>query len=124
MTETPKLVRDKNSSPNLHEKLFPVYRCSDENEYPTFLAAKIIEEASEAAQELLSEESSTLTEELSDILEVIFTICHFKEIPIEDLLLENLRKKEKKGSFEGRIILEQIFTQKQLQIESEMHVDG
>jgi predicted house-cleaning noncanonical NTP pyrophosphatase (MazG superfamily) len=47
-------------------------------------------------------------QELADILEVILTICEYKNVSFSDIEKLRQKKKEKKGGFSKKIILEDI----------------
>ena len=94
-----KLVRDKIPE-EINEKgdRKANYRVLDNDEYLKELDKKLFEEAHEFVEE-------HSTQELADLMEVIFAIMKDRNISIEDL--ENARqiKNSKKGSFNDKIYL-------------------
>ena len=96
-----KLVRDKIPEIIKQKGKIPTTHIADNEEYWQSLKKKLREEIDEFLKE-------SNKKELSDILEVIWAICDFKEIEKQDL--ENLRKKKAKqrGGFKKRIILEEV----------------
>lgn len=94
-----KLVRDK--IPEIIEKdnLVPICRTLNNKEYQIELNKKLVEEVKEY---LKSQE----TEELADIVEVIYSIVKLKNISLEDFEKIRIDKVEKRGSFDKKIFLE------------------
>jgi len=74
---------------------------ADDNEYWERLKDKLIEEVQEVIE-------TNITEELADLLEVVHAICKYRWISLEEV--ENIRqeKKNKRGGFEKKIILEKL----------------
>ena len=96
-----KLVRDK--IPEIIKqkgKSFMIHT-TNENEYWNKLLEKLKEETEEFIE-------SNNEEELIDILEVIDTICSFKNINKKELEIQKKVKSLKRGSFKDRIILEKV----------------
>ena len=96
-----KLVRDKIPEIIKKKELTPVTHIAEDKEY----WKKIKEKLREEVDEFLNESNK---EELSDILEVIYAICKFKNFDKEEL--EDIRKKkvEERGGFKDKIILEEV----------------
>jgi predicted house-cleaning noncanonical NTP pyrophosphatase (MazG superfamily) len=96
-----KLVRDNIPQIILKDNFVPIMHIASAEEY----SAKLKEKLSEEVEEFLKSEE---IEEIADILEVIYSICEFKQITKEDI--ESIRKKKAdiRGSFEKRIILDKI----------------
>ena len=96
-----KLVRDKIPQIIKEKGKTPVTHIASEEEYWQKLKEKLKEEVDE-----FSKDSNE--EELADILEVINSICEFKNISKDNL--ENLRKNKAKerGIFKERIILDEV----------------
>ncbi|MFH1767260.1 MAG: NUDIX domain-containing protein [Patescibacteria group bacterium] len=96
-----KLVRDK--IPEIIERNGerPMIRIADQEEYRDVLKEKLLEEAAEFKRD-------ETPEEIADIFEVIDAIC--KEFGFAKPIVENLQreKKEKRGGFEEKIILEDV----------------
>lgn len=89
----PEIIKEKGKNPTTH-------KASDEEYWE-----KLKEKLNEEVDEFLEESNE---EELADILEVINSICDFKNISKEDLERIKLKKKEERGGFEGRIILDEV----------------
>ena len=94
-----KLVRDK--IPEIREKdnLVPICRTLNNKEYQIELNKKLVEEVKEYLE-------SQETEELADIVEVIYSIVKLKNISLEDFEKIRIDKVEKRGSFDKKIFLE------------------
>jgi predicted house-cleaning noncanonical NTP pyrophosphatase (MazG superfamily) len=102
MTKYNKLVRDKIPEGIKRNKEVPKIHIANEEEYWEKLKEKLHEEI----EEFYANESE---EELADILEVTEAICKFKKWDKKkiDKIKEN--KAKKKGSFNERIILDEIW---------------
>lgn len=76
-------------------------RIADEDEYWEKLKEKLEEEVNEFLEE-------SNTEELADILEVVYALCD--HLGIDKAHLEEVRKKkaEERGGFKERIILDNV----------------
>jgi predicted house-cleaning noncanonical NTP pyrophosphatase (MazG superfamily) len=96
-----KLIRDK--IPQLRELEGKTIKShiADDEEYWDKLKHKLKEEAAEFFQD-------ETEAELADILEVIEAICQYKTIDKNHLEELRLQKRTERGSFEGRIILDEI----------------
>ena len=96
-----KLVRDRIPEIIKEDGKEPVTHIADEEEYWKKLKEKLKEEVDEFLEK-------SNEEELSDIVEVIDSICDFKGINKEEL--ESIRKKkaEKRGGFKKKIILDEV----------------
>ncbi|OGH10508.1 MAG: phosphoribosyl-ATP pyrophosphohydrolase [Candidatus Levybacteria bacterium RIFCSPHIGHO2_01_FULL_36_15] len=96
-----KLVRD--NIPEIIAKIgkIPVVHVARNEEYEQKLNEKLLEEVNEFLE-------NSDTEELADILEVIYAICYLKGINKEKL--EEIRKNkiEKRGGFDKKIILDEV----------------
>ena len=93
-----KLVRDKIPEIIRRKGGTPKIQIADNKMYWEFLKKKLLEEV----EEFLKEEN---VEELADILEVIHTICRFKNWDFEEVENFRAKKRKEKGGFERRIIL-------------------
>lgn len=93
-----KLVRDRIPEIIAATGSRPKTRVLDEAEYISELRRKLLEEVEEF-------NISNDTEELADILEVLFAIA--SQMGIEPMLLNELRqsKKDKRGGFEAKVFL-------------------
>jgi len=102
-----KLIRD--NIPNHLNKKGVEYtsHIADEKEYWEKLQDKLQEEVSEIISEMKLKNNETISEELADVLEVIHAIANHRNIKLEDI--EHIRKlkKEEKGGFDKRIILDE-----------------
>lgn len=94
-----KLVRDKIPDIINNDNRIAVTRILDDEEYLLELNKKLQEEVKEYLED-------NNTEELADIVEVIYGILNAKKVSIEEF--ENIRnaKKEKRGAFDKKIFLE------------------
>ncbi len=99
-----KLVRDK--IPQIIEAAGKTCSCSvlSEQEYLTLLDAKLNEEVAEYRE-------SGALEELADILEVIRAIATARGSSIGEVEAVREAKREERGGFEQRILLEDVFDQ-------------
>lgn len=94
-----KLVRDnilnilKNKGITYHSHI------ADDKEYKDCLYKKLIEELNEFIEE-------PCTEELADMLEVIDAIRSFHNISINELRTVKINKKNERGGFKNKIILD------------------
>ncbi len=77
-----------------------VTHIASEGEYWNALKAKLQEEVNEFQAE------TNIVEELADVLEVVTAICAFKGIDLEELERVQTKKREERGGFAKRIILE------------------
>ena len=87
-----KLVRDKIPDIIRKDNLTPIIHIANEDEYWRKLKEKLKEEVKEFIED-------SNEEELSDILEVIYAICYFKDI--DKNKLEKIRMKKAEEDFEG-----------------------
>lgn len=94
-----KLVRDKIISIIQDSGKTPVFHVADNQEYWEKLKEKLSEEVKEF------QESESL-EELADILEVVEAIRAYKNISPEELNKIKSKKREERGGFDGKVILE------------------
>ncbi len=95
-----KLVRDR--IPEIIEKNgdTAVFHVAETEEFKESLANKLVEEAQEFAE-------SPSIEELADLLEVVQALLNVHEYSKDVLEATLLSKRDKRGGFEKRIILEQ-----------------
>lgn len=95
-----KLVRD--GIPDIIRKNggTPVTHVATDAEY----AAKLKEKFSEELSEYLQDESLA---EMADVFEVITAILELKGWTIEGVVAEQQKKRAERGTFEGRVILEE-----------------
>ena len=96
-----KLVRDKIPERINQKGKVPITHIADSEEYWEKLKEKLKEEVDEFLE-------NNNDEELSDILEVIDTICDFKNIDKGKLELLRKNKSEEKGGFKNKIILDEV----------------
>jgi len=95
-----KLVRDKIISIIQKNGQTPIFHVADDSEY----WEKLKEKLSEEVKEFLESESP---EELADILEVVDAICKYKSISPEELVKMKNKKREERGGFDDKVILEE-----------------
>ncbi len=96
-----KLVRDKIPERISQEGEVPITHIADDEEYWEKLKEKLKEEVDEFLE-------NNNNEELSDILDVINTICDFKNIDRDKLEIFRKKKLEEKGGFKNKIILDEV----------------
>ena len=96
-----KLIRDR--IPEIIESKGKICVCEtlSEDEFIGFLNEKLLEETDEY-------QKSGATEELADILEVIYAILDYNKITMDELQLIRLDKLEKRGGFEKRLLLKEV----------------
>lgn len=92
----PQIIKEKGSNSIIH--------IADDIEYWEKLKAKLQEEVDEVL------EDTNIDEELADLLEVIHAIVDFKWIKFEELEQIMLKKREERGGFKGKIILEEVIS--------------
>ena len=95
-----KLVRDKIPEIIKSTGKIPLTHIASDEEY--FL--KLKEKLQEEVDEFLKDDNP---EELADILEVVYAISEFKKTSKEELESIRKNKAEKRGTFKGKIILEE-----------------
>lgn len=95
-----KLVRDKIPNIIKNNGEIPITHIASDEEY----WAKLREKLKEEVDEFLEENNK---DELADILEVIDAICDFKKIDKTELEKVRKLKKEKRGGFKEKIILDE-----------------
>lgn len=98
-----KLVRDR--VPELIEKSNKtcVVRILDDTEYVECLKAKLFEETKEYLE---SENNQEATEELADLIEVIYALANTHDVSSERLEQIRLNKLKPRGAFENKVYLE------------------
>jgi predicted house-cleaning noncanonical NTP pyrophosphatase (MazG superfamily)/uncharacterized protein YqfB (UPF0267 family) len=88
----PDIIRSKGEFPSLHIAAKPEYW------------EKLKEKLSEEVEEFKSDESLG---ELADILEVLDAIIYYKKFSVEEMRKAKEKKAEERGTFRGRIILDE-----------------
>lgn len=96
-----KLVRDK--VPQLIEESGRTHksRILNDDEYFKALIDKVIEEIEEYRE-------SGNEEELADVFEVLDSLVKFKDYEPMHIDYLKMKKKEKRGTFDGRVFLEEV----------------
>ncbi len=96
-----KLVRDK--IPQIIEDTGKDYtiHTADDEEYVSKLYAKVLEELDEFKE-------NPSAEEMADIFEVLEGLINFYELDREEIESVRKAKREKRGGFEDRVILETV----------------
>lgn len=95
-----KLVRDKIPEHIKNKGGNPVSHIADEKEYWHKLKEKLHEEIKEF------EEAESI-EEMADVFEVIDAILESKEWKIEEVIEVQKKKREERGAFKNKIILDE-----------------
>jgi len=95
-----KLVRDKNREYLLTQGAVSFNRVMESAEYVERLKDKLLEETQELVAAKTKDEYLV---ELADVLEVIHAFVSTMDIAYEQVEQERLKKREKRGGFEGRI---------------------
>ncbi len=88
----PDIIREKGGTPMTH--------VADDAEYAEKLKAKLLEEANEYAV-------ADSLEEMADVFEVITAILELKGWTIEQVVAEQQKKRDERGAFKERIVLEE-----------------
>jgi len=98
----PKLVRDNIPDIIVNDNKTVIYRKAvDNKEYIEYLNKKLLEEVNEYLE-------SNNIEELIDILEVVYSIANVNDISRVDLENDRKYKESIKGSFNSRLIVEEV----------------
>lgn len=92
----PEIIKSKGEECKTH--------IADDLEFDKKLKEKLIEESQEFSD---SKDSENEKEELADIFEIIDAICEFKGFNKEEIEKTQKAKKEKRGGFSKKIILEE-----------------
>jgi len=93
-----KLIRDRIPEIIKQKGKVPLTHIAGNGEYWQKLKEKLKEEVDEFLK-------NANEEELADILEVIYAICHFKKIDKKELELRRVKKAKERGGFKEKIIL-------------------
>lgn len=96
-----KLIRDKIPEIIKEDDEEPITHIANDDEY----AQKLKEKLEEEAKEFIEDDD---IEELADILEVIYAICEFRGVDFQRVEKIRQNKKEERGGFSNKIILEEI----------------
>lgn len=94
------LIHDKDIEKMRADGKDPKWHRADDDEYKRELAEKLKEEVEEFL------EDGAAIDELVDILEVLSAICKIKEIDESEIESVRTKKKEERGTFEQRIVLD------------------
>ena len=98
MTIYNKLVRDKIPDIMRDKGETPVIRILEDSEYVSCLEQKLDEEVREFHE-------SKETEELADILEVVFALCESRGSSVSELMSVYRKKHDERGGFSDKIFL-------------------
>lgn len=96
-----KLVRDNIPEVIKSNNEVPITRILSDDEYKKCLDIKLLEEVNE----YLKDDN---LEEIADVMEVIYSILKYKNIRFNELEKVIKGKREKKGSFDKKIFLEEV----------------
>lgn len=77
----------------------------DSEEYIKYLGEKLLEECKEVLE---SKNEKEITEELADVLEVIYAISDVFKIDIAEIENVRISKKETRGGFSSKIFLKSV----------------
>lgn len=102
-----KLVRDKMPDRIIAKGEECLFHTATEEEYREKLGEKFLEEWNEYLASDSLEKLDQSADELADILEVVEALGNLHGESFENLLERKEKKKEERGGFEKRIILEQ-----------------
>ena len=100
-----KLVRDNIPEIIKSNNGKPYIRILNNDEFWEYLLKKDTEELEEVKSATSNEERK---KELADKLELIKTMAEFSGFTLQDIIEEADRKKEKRGGFQKRILLEKV----------------
>lgn len=100
-----KLVRDNIPEIIKNNGEEPIYRVLSDDEYWEYLLKKDSEELEEVRAASSLEERK---KELADKLELIRAMSEFNGFVLQDIIDEADRKKEKRGGFQKRLLLEKV----------------
>lgn len=100
-----KLVRDNIPEIIKADNAVPYTRKLNDDEYWEYLLKKDSEELEEVK---LSSSTEEIKKELADKLELIRAIAEFCGFTLEDVINEANIKREKRGGFQKRILLEKV----------------
>ena len=98
-----KLVRDNVVKAIEQNGEIAKYHIASNQEYINELKKKLYEEIEEFLEEFD-------IKELADVMEVIYSICSFEKINIEDIESKRIAKRDYAGGFLKRIILDEVIT--------------
>ena len=87
----------------------PIYYISAADEYKKFLTAKLLEESAELGEANTVEE---ITEELADIMELLYAHMDLYDISYADLTKVRLKKRRESGGFKDGIVLVDIVNER------------
>ena len=97
-----KLVRDRIPEILKNKGLDLTMHIATDDEYEEMLYKKLDEEALE-----FKEDKSI--EEMADLFEVVYAICDFYNIDLDELEKIKIKKRDERGAFKERIILKKVY---------------
>lgn len=105
MSFVPKLVRDK--IPEIISESNKKVNVSilDDNEFEIQIRNKLFEEIEEFYS---AKSKDNLIEEMADIMEVLYSICNFRKLDLNEIEIARENKRLKRGGFDKRIFLKEI----------------
>lgn len=95
-----KLIRDHLPDIMRSKGIIVCERVMDEEEFIAKLKDKMFEEAKEVQ---LAKDKNELTEELADLLEVIYALCKAEGLCFQEIEKARIAKQKSKGSFDKKI---------------------
>ena len=96
-----KLVRDKIPEIIIADGKKPIIRILEQEEYLQELDRKLNEEICEY-------QADKSVEEMADVLEVLFAICQARGYSVDELMEVRNIKREKRGGFKKKLLLEKV----------------
>lgn len=100
-----KLIRDNIPEIIKSNNEEPIYRKLNDNEYWEYLLKKDVEELEEIKT---ANTNIEIKKELADKLELIIAMAEYKGYTLQDIIDEANNKRNKRGGFNKRILLEKV----------------
>jgi len=96
----PEIVKKEGKEPHIHQ--------ADESEFRAALGDKLFEEAQELYREWKDGDKAGVLKEAADLLEIVRTMLGAYGLDLPTLMTTTEERREKRGSFEKRLILESV----------------